>query len=123
MKRGPDEQKLDVSLRAPTLVAGGFMGDDLRSVTEVIDADAGELFRLGMTLKELASRMQEITDKAAPAQGLWWRSLPAGRPRWTKREGLPPVRGGIKAATISGSPPSGARIPARSCDGPTWACT
>jgi hypothetical protein len=71
MKQGPDIQELDIALRASTLVAGGFMGDDPRSVTEVIDADAGELAHLGVTEKELAARMKEITDKAAPAQGMW----------------------------------------------------
>lgn len=76
MKQGPDIQELDVTLRVSTLVAGGFMGDDPRSVTEVIDADAGELSRLGVTDKQLAARMKEITDKAAPAQGTWAEVLP-----------------------------------------------
>lgn len=47
------------------------MGDDPRSVTEVIDTDAGELSRLGVTDKQLAARMKEITQKAAGAQGTW----------------------------------------------------
>jgi hypothetical protein len=47
------------------------MGDDPRSVTEVIDTDAGELSRLGVSDKELAARMKEITQKAADAQGTW----------------------------------------------------
>jgi len=76
MKQGPDIQELDVTLRLSTLVAGGFMGSDPRSVTEVIDSDAGELSRLGVTDKELAARMKEITDKAAPAQGTWAQVAP-----------------------------------------------
>jgi hypothetical protein len=76
MKQGPDVQQLDISLRASTLVAGGFMGNDPRSVTEVIDTDAGELSRLGVTDKELAARMKAITDKAAPAQGTWTEVAP-----------------------------------------------
>lgn len=71
MKQGPEVQELDIALRASTLVAGGFMGNDPRSVTEVIDSDAGELSRLGMTDKGLAARMEEITEKAAKAQGTW----------------------------------------------------
>jgi len=90
MKQGPDEQQLDVSLRASTLVAGGFMGDDLRRVAEVIDADAGELFRLGMTAKELASRMQEITGKAAPAQGMWVEIAPGREAQVDETRGSSP---------------------------------
>lgn len=71
MKQGPEIQELDIALRASTLVAGGFMGNDPRSVTEVIDSDAGELSRLGVTDKELAARMEEVTDNAARAQGTW----------------------------------------------------
>jgi hypothetical protein len=40
-------------------------------VTEVIDADAGELSRLGVSARELAARMKEITETAAKAQGTW----------------------------------------------------
>lgn len=71
MKQGPDIQELDISLRASTLVAGGFMGNDPRGVTEVIDTDAGELSRLGVTAGGLAARMKEVTEKAAQAQGTW----------------------------------------------------
>jgi len=71
MKQGPEVQHLDMALRSSALVAGGFMGHDPRSVTEVIDTDAAELFRLGVTDKELAARMKEITQKAADAQGTW----------------------------------------------------
>lgn len=71
MKQGPDVQHLDIALRSSVLVAGGFMGDDPRSVTEVIDADAGELFGLGVTTRELAARMKQVTSKAATALGNW----------------------------------------------------
>ncbi len=52
-------------------MAGGFMGDDPRSVTEVIDTDAGEMSRLGVTARDVAARMEEITEKAAGALGTW----------------------------------------------------
>lgn len=71
MKKAPKDQHLDVVLRSSALVAGGFMGDDDRSVTEVIDSDAGELFRLGISHMQLASRMQEITVRATEALGSW----------------------------------------------------
>jgi hypothetical protein len=71
MKQSPETVKLDVILRSSALVAGGFMGNDPRSVTEVIDADAGELSRLGVTDKQIAARMRKITDKAATAESTW----------------------------------------------------
>ena len=77
MKQGPEVQHLDIALRLSTLVAGGFMGDDPRSVTEVIDTDAGELSRLGVTAGDIAARMKEITEKAAAASG----HLDGGGPR------------------------------------------
>ncbi|MBM4024908.1 MAG: hypothetical protein FJ280_05790 [Planctomycetes bacterium] len=71
MKQSPDIVDLDKILRTSPLVAGGFMGDDPRSVTEVIDTDAGTLFVLGVTAKQIAARMRQITDMAAQALGTW----------------------------------------------------
>jgi len=71
MKEAPKDRDLDAVLRSSVLVAGGFMGDDSRSVTEVIESDSGELFRLGITHVELAARLKEITEKATEALGTW----------------------------------------------------
>lgn len=71
MKQSPDMQRLEEILRSSSLVAGGFMGDDPRSVTEIIDADAAELFGLGVALEKLAARMAEITDAAKEGLGSW----------------------------------------------------
>ena len=71
MKQSPDSTKLDNVLRSSILVAGGFMGNDNRSVTEVIDMDAGQLSALGVTASQLAERMRQITDRAASGQGTW----------------------------------------------------
>jgi hypothetical protein len=76
MKQGPEVQHLDIALRLSTLVAGGFMGDDPRSVTEVIDTDAGDLSRLRVTAGDLAARMKDITEKAAGALGTWTEVAP-----------------------------------------------
>jgi hypothetical protein len=73
MKESPQAQKLEEVLRSSKLVAGGFMGNDPRSVTEIIDADTAALARLGFTIEQVASRMQEITDKAIPRLGNWVR--------------------------------------------------
>jgi hypothetical protein len=52
-------------------VAGGFLGDDSRSFTEVIEADASQVSRLGYTMEQIAARMQEITDAAKTGLGNW----------------------------------------------------
>jgi hypothetical protein len=73
MKQSPDMQKLEEILRSSTLVADGFMGTDLRRVTEVIEADAAELFKLDVSLEQLGTRMTEITEAAEKGLGTWTR--------------------------------------------------
>lgn len=73
MKQSPDMQKLEELLRSSILVADGFMGTDPRSVTEIIDADAAELGRLGTTAEKVGARMREITEMAIQALGTWAR--------------------------------------------------
>ncbi len=69
MKQPPDMQKLEAMLRSGKLAAHGFMGDDPRSLCEIIDADGAELARRGVTALELARRMQNLTDLARPYLG------------------------------------------------------
>ena len=64
MKQSPKMQKLEQMLRSSVLVVGGFLGDDTRTVTEIIEADAATLARLDVTAAQLAERMQEVTDAA-----------------------------------------------------------
>ena len=71
MKESPESKKLEEILRSSKLVAGGFMGSDNRSFSEVISADAASLSRLGYTAEKVANRMQEITDAATKALGNW----------------------------------------------------
>lgn len=71
MKESPQDRKLEWLLRSSRLAAGGFMGHDTRSVQEVIDADAAELSRLGLTKEQVAERMQEITKVAISGLGSW----------------------------------------------------
>jgi hypothetical protein len=71
VKESPESKKLEEVLRSSKLVAGGFMGRDTRSVSEVISADASQLSRLGYSIEETAKRMQEITDVATKALGNW----------------------------------------------------
>ncbi|MGD9110302.1 MAG: hypothetical protein PVG93_05130 [Phycisphaerales bacterium] len=71
MKKSPDQQKLEQVLRSSMLSAVGFLGDDNRSLTEIIEADLTELAKLNFTADQLAEKMQQITDLAAKALGNW----------------------------------------------------
>jgi hypothetical protein len=71
MKKSPQTRKLEHILRSSKLVAGGFLSDDSRSFTEVIEADASQVSRLGYTMEQIAARMQEITDTAKTGLGNW----------------------------------------------------
>ncbi len=71
MKKSPQMQKLEETLRSSKLAAGGFMGSDSRRVTEVIDADAARVAELGLTAERIAVRMQEVTDIAKSGLGNW----------------------------------------------------
>lgn len=67
MKRTPDEEKLDRMLHNQRITPGGFLGDDLRHVEDIIAADSELIMALGKTNLEIANRMQEITDKCIAA--------------------------------------------------------
>ena len=71
MKKSPQTRKLEHILRSSKLVADGFLGDDSRSFTEVIEADAFQVSKLGYTMEQIAARMQEITDTAKTGLGNW----------------------------------------------------
>ncbi|HUV62939.1 MAG TPA: hypothetical protein VMW24_03520 [Sedimentisphaerales bacterium] len=73
MKESPQDKKLDEILRSSRLVAGGFMGCDTRSVSEIVDADEVKLSKLGFTRKQVAERMRQITNIAKAGLGTWVR--------------------------------------------------
>lgn len=64
MKQSPEMEKLEEVLRSSKLVAGGFLGSDRRSVSEIVEADARQMADVSVTCQELAERMREITDIA-----------------------------------------------------------
>jgi Fe-S cluster assembly scaffold protein SufB len=73
MEQSPNKHRLEQVLRSDKLVAGGFMGTDSRSIDEVIDADTAEVSKAGVTVRQLAERMQQITDAARKGLGTWVR--------------------------------------------------
>jgi hypothetical protein len=71
MKQTPQMQRLQEVLRSSKIVAGGFLGSDTRDLTEIIDADAASLVKLGHSTVQIAQRMQELTAIAIPRLGMW----------------------------------------------------
>ena len=71
MKESPQIQKLEKILRSSKLVAGGFMGDDPRSVIEVINTDVSKVSKLGYTMEQIAAKMQSITSTAKTGLETW----------------------------------------------------
>ncbi len=67
----PDEKKLNELLRSSRIVSGGFLGNDTRSVNEIILTDSVMLAGLEVDCKSLAKRMKQITARAAEGLGLW----------------------------------------------------
>ena len=71
MKESPQNKKLEEMLRSSKLVADGFLGDDTRSISEIIDSDISDITGLGYTVGKIARRMREITNKAVLFLGNW----------------------------------------------------
>lgn len=71
MKQTPQMQNLEVMLRSSRIVAGGFLGNETRTLQKIINSDLAQLDQLGYTTSQLAGRMQELTEKAIPRLGNW----------------------------------------------------
>ncbi len=71
MKKSPETQKLEQILKSPAFSSAGFMGTDVRSLAEIIDADLAEISSLGYTPQQITERMGQFTDTAAKALGNW----------------------------------------------------
>lgn len=69
MKKTHEMEKLERFLRSSQLVAGGFLGNDVRDLTEIIRADTEAVKLAGFSLAQVAARMQEITDSAKEGLG------------------------------------------------------
>lgn len=69
MKESPQSKHLEEILKLSNLVAGGFMGDDNRSVSEIIESDTARVEKLGYSLKQVAEKMRQITNKGIAALG------------------------------------------------------
>lgn len=87
MKQSPREQNLEAMLRSSKLVAGGFMGDDTRRVSEIIESDLRTLALVGRSAKEVADRMAQITAQAIAGLGTWVQIDPERQSRVDEAKG------------------------------------
>lgn len=71
MKQSPDMARLEQVLRSGRIARGGFLGTDRRHPAEIIEVDRGIVTRYGLTCKEIAERMTELTAAAAERLGAW----------------------------------------------------
>jgi len=69
LKRPPDVQKLEETMRSSRLVMGGFLGPDKRALYDIIEEDVSTLGRLGYLAEEVASRMRQLTHLGAQGLG------------------------------------------------------
>lgn len=69
MKESPQQKKLEEILRHSPFVAGGFMGDDRRTVTEIIETDSHIVTQLGYTNEQVADRMESIRNEGIKGLG------------------------------------------------------
>lgn len=81
MKKSPDMEKLEAMLRSSKLSSNGFLGDDDRSLDEIVNADIAVVKHAGRTVEEIAERMRDITLTAIKGLGMWveidsrWRAM------------------------------------------------
>jgi hypothetical protein len=69
MKQAPEWNQIEDNLRPGRLSASGFLGDDPRSLSEIIQTDQIALQRLHLTDQAVAARLRTLTDAAKSGLG------------------------------------------------------
>ncbi len=69
MKENPAMKKVIDNMKPGVISLHGFLGGDKRDIEQIIEHDAAELERLGMTLDEVAGLLQNIEEKALEGFG------------------------------------------------------
>lgn len=63
MKQSPEMDRIQQRMRAGELTLHGFLGDDPRSLADIIAADAATTAALGFAGEDLAARLEELMEK------------------------------------------------------------
>lgn len=69
MKQSPVYDRIEAAMRPGVITRDGFLGPDRRRLAEILDADDGEVKRLGFTHAGLAARMRAVRDAAVAGLG------------------------------------------------------
>lgn len=69
MKENPAMKKVIDNMKPGVISLHGFLGGDKRDIEQIIEHDAAELERLGMTLEQAADLLQDIEDEAMTGMG------------------------------------------------------
>lgn len=69
MKQSPVYDRIEAAMRPGAITRDGFLGADTRRLSEILDADAGDVKRLGFSHQALAARMRALRDAAAAGLG------------------------------------------------------
>jgi hypothetical protein len=60
MKLSPDLARVQARMQPGVLSLHGFLGTDTRNLADILEADAREVARLGLTHRQIADRLQEF---------------------------------------------------------------
>ena len=69
MKQTPEQKRIEDNLRAGALSAEGFLGDDTRSLTDIIRDDQAMVEQLGLSHKTIAARLRALTEAGTTGLG------------------------------------------------------
>jgi hypothetical protein len=70
MKQTPALDQVQRRMRPGAITRDGLLGDDPRSLGEILDDDQAEVQRLGLTHALIAARLRELRDAGAAGLGL-----------------------------------------------------
>jgi hypothetical protein len=69
MKENPAMKKVAENMKPGVISLHGFMGNDKRNIELIIDHDAAELERFGVSTEEIADKLEEIKTRALEGLG------------------------------------------------------
>lgn len=69
MKQTPEQNSIEANLQPGTISAEGFLGDDTRSLIDIIRADQASVIRLSLSHQAIANRLRELTEAGKSGLG------------------------------------------------------
>lgn len=70
MRQPPDAARIQQQMMPGVITADGFLGNDRRALSEILDADDAAVNRLGLTHAEIAAALQNLRRIGREALGL-----------------------------------------------------